>query len=404
MKKILSAIILFSFLCSIVSAAYEPEFGEILYGTPTIDGLIDDIYKNSYSLKVTGLNDTFHSSMGAEKTDSKNDYAIAYYLYDNKNLYVCVMAYDDDLMSMGEEYINNWLKTKDDLPWRNDAVEVRIAFKNNPSLIFQTDAYGIYTVCYQNKHGVKHDVAVTHGKDYFIAEFSIPFVNGETAGDSVGVTIEIDDVHNLDGNFNAYGSQKPIENQVILSKNKAGFTNPFIDINAGDWYYNSVNYVIQNGIMGGTANLFNPDSYTTRSMLVTMLWRMEGMPQASAPVFKDVTAGLWYSDAVAWSYENKIVLGKENNLFDPENYITREELASILYNYSQFKGKNLSYPEFTLNIKDIGSVSPWARTYVEWAIGKELLKGDGMRNINPQGFATRAETATVFMRYLSSVK
>ena len=119
----------------------------------------------------------------------------------------------------------------------------------------------------------------------------------------------------------------------------ANSKNPFTDVKKTDWFYEAVQYVYENGMMSGTGDTtFSPDTTTTRGMIVTILHRMEGKPTAAGETFTDVAAGQYYADAVAWASANGIVSGYGNNLFGPNDPITREQMAAILYRYVQYKG------------------------------------------------------------------
>ena len=179
---------------------------------------------------------------------------------------------------------------------------------------------------------------------------------------------------------------------------------PFTDVQEGDWFYDAVVYAYTNELFNGTsATTFSPNGTMTRSMLVTVLWRMEGEPTAnSANPFADVTAGAWYADAVTWASSTGIVNGTGTAAFDPDGSVTREQIAAILYRYAKTKGWDVSGASELGAFADGGRVSDWAARAMEWACGEGLITGKTGGLLDPQGQASRAEVATMLMRLLES--
>ena len=176
---------------------------------------------------------------------------------------------------------------------------------------------------------------------------------------------------------------------------------PFLDVGTNDWFYNDVAYVWENGLMSGTAaDRFSPNASTTRAMLVTVLYRMDGsaISSGNAP-FTDVPAGSWYADAVSWAAENGIVTGYSATRFAPNEPVTREQVASILYRYARLCDRDLSPAASLTAFADHASVSGYAREALSWAVGSGLIGGSNGR-LNPSGTATRAEIAAILHRFL----
>ncbi|MGM9599871.1 MAG: S-layer homology domain-containing protein, partial [Faecousia sp.] len=176
----------------------------------------------------------------------------------------------------------------------------------------------------------------------------------------------------------------------------------FVDVPQKAWYVEAVNYAVQNGLMNGVGNdQFNPEGSMTRAMLVTVLWRYEGEPEAGENTFSDVPNGQWYTNAVAWAAENGIVGGVGNNRFDPNGEITREQMATILFRYAEKKGIDTS-KRGSLNIfSDEKQLSDYAKDAVQWAVAEQIINGsDG--KLLPQGSATRAQVATILMRFIEN--
>lgn len=174
--------------------------------------------------------------------------------------------------------------------------------------------------------------------------------------------------------------------------------NPYADVSANQWFYAAVQYVSENNLMNGVAeNAFGPDIHTTRGMLVTILHRIEGEPQAGEHSFADVAEDEYYADAVAWAAENDIVNGYSDTVFAPEKAMSREEMAVVLYRYAQYKGWDVSAQGDLSRYTDSESVSAWSAEAMTWAVGAKVMNGmDG--RLAPQGDALRSQTATVLMR------
>jgi len=175
---------------------------------------------------------------------------------------------------------------------------------------------------------------------------------------------------------------------------------PFVDIVQSDWFYISARYAYNNGLFQGTSETeFSPDSAMSRAMLATVLYRMEGQPIVSfSEAFTDVENNIWYTNAVLWANANNIVKGYGDGIFAPNDLITREQIAVMLHRYAKDKAAAVE-SKTTLNYTDASDISDYAREAITWAVEKGLIKGNTETTINPQGIATRAEVATILMRY-----
>ena len=179
---------------------------------------------------------------------------------------------------------------------------------------------------------------------------------------------------------------------------------PFTDVTEGDWFYDAVRYAYETGLMDGVGDsLFAPNSDTTRAQLVTILYRLEGQPAPSGDSgFSDVAAGTWYTDAVAWAAANGIVNGTTDTTFAPGEDITREQLVTVLYRYAESKGYDVSASADLSGYPDAGQVQDYAQPAMAWAVAEGIVEGvDG--NLNPAGNATRAQIATILMRFCETV-
>lgn len=174
---------------------------------------------------------------------------------------------------------------------------------------------------------------------------------------------------------------------------------PFTDVAAGAWYEEAVRYVYEKGLMSGTSSTsFRPEDATTRGMIVTILYRLEGTPAASPARFDDVAAGRYYTDAVAWAAANGIVSGYGNGSFGPEDVITREQIAAILYRYAAYKGYDVSGRADLSGYTDRAQVSGYAAEAMAWANAAGLMTGTSASTLTPGGPATRAQAAALLMR------
>ena len=178
----------------------------------------------------------------------------------------------------------------------------------------------------------------------------------------------------------------------------------FRDVNRGDWFHEAVDFAVENGLFNGMSSIrFEPNTPMTRAMLVTVLWRYEGSPRGGSTTFRDVPSGQWYTEAVSWAAANGIVDGVGNNRFEPNGSITREQLAAILFRYSQSKGYDTSERGSFAGFPDTNKISRWASDSYSWAVGEKLITGNVIRGVSyldPQGHATRAQVATILMRYI----
>ena len=177
---------------------------------------------------------------------------------------------------------------------------------------------------------------------------------------------------------------------------------PFTDVTSGDWFYDAVAYVYDKGMMEGTTDTtFAPTMNLTRSMIAQVLYNLEERPEApGAAGFPDVAADAWYADAVNWAAARGIVKGYDTGAFGPEDSVTREQLAAILYRYAQVKGYDTTRGGMAVReFSDSASISDWAQEAMAWAVNAQVLSGKGNGVLDPQGTATRAEVAQMLMNF-----
>ena len=221
--------------------------------------------------------------------------------------------------------------------------------------------------------------------------------------------------------FNGWYSDSSLTNQVSevsLTKNMTVYAgwhadenpdtvaNPFTDASEKDWFYNDTMFAYKNGLMLGTSKtLFSPHGTVTRSMMATILWRMEGsLAPKGENSFTDVEAGMWYADAITWTTENGIFAGYSMDKFGPDDPITREQLTAIFYRYADYKGYKLTVTGNLDKFEDADKITDYAKTVMQWAVGNGLIKGKAENLLDPQGTATRAEIAAMLHRFVENTK
>lgn len=242
------------------------------------------------------------------------------------------------------------------------------------------------------------NVSVNKGKDQTFTirpdpgyEIQKVLVDGESVGTAASYTFRnVTARHTIQVWFQLQGGSDPLSG--------------FVDVPKDAWYRPGVEYVCARGLMAGTsATTFSPDMVTTRGMIVTILHSLEGKPQAAPAGFEDMTSSDWYGSAVAWAAANGIVSGYSSTAFGPNDPITREQMAAILLRYAQFKGCDVTARADLSGYKDVGQISGYALTAMQWAGGEGLISGVSADLLAPQGSATRAQVAQILMQFCKNV-
>lgn len=195
---------------------------------------------------------------------------------------------------------------------------------------------------------------------------------------------------------------EPVEETPVAADCDGGSSCPahkFTDVNTSLWYHKAVDYAINNSLMSGVGeNTFSPNANLSRAMLAQILYNLAGRPAAAgASDFNDVAEGMWYTNAIAWAAENGVVSGLGNGKFGPNDNITREQLAVMLYRYAGSPAAGGSLDGFA----DAGKVSGYAQNGLVWATSNGVMSGKGGGMLDPQGLATRAEVAQMLYNYLN---
>ena len=192
--------------------------------------------------------------------------------------------------------------------------------------------------------------------------------------------------------------------EVVFAQNMT-FQMNFVDVSETQWFYDDVYFAVSNGLFNGTDEfIFSPDAPMTRAMLVTVLYRLEGEPAVyGGNVFTDVADNGWYADAVAWASRNGLINGYDNGKFGVNDNVTREQMASILYRYAQYKGYDTTEENKLTQYSDYSEMSLYALQAMKWANAEGLITGRTAATLAPKGSATRAEVAAIFHRFAENI-
>ena len=245
------------------------------------------------------------------------------------------------------------------------------------------------------KAGAKVTLTATPDEGYAVGTITVT----DRFGDAVKVT------ENADGTYTFTMPNGQVTITATFVETEAPVGEPFLDVNEGDWFYDAVAYAYENGLMDGVGgNRFAPNSATTRAQLVTILYRMEGQPVVSGDLpFTDVEAGTWYTNAVGWAAQNGIVNGVGDDTFAPGNDLTREQLVTILYRYAESKGYDVSASADLAGYPDGEEIQAYAREAMAWAVAENIIQGMEDDTLKPAGNASRAQIATILMRFCEGV-
>lgn len=224
------------------------------------------------------------------------------------------------------------------------------------------------------------------------------------------LTKKIDEVY-LTQDTTVYAKWEKIEEEVPEEPDEVEETEEpepisFLDVKESDWFYEAVSYAVENGLMSGMSeDIFAPNTPLTREMLAVVLYNVEGQPESTeANTFTDVKGDMWYTDAILWANENGIVAGYDNGAYGVGDLITREQFATILYRYAQFKGYDTTQGGMAVReFSDYENISDYARPAMAWAVNAGIMGGMDDGTLMPQGKATRAEAATMLMNFCENI-
>ena len=223
--------------------------------------------------------------------------------------------------------------------------------------------------------------------------------SGDVSGDKSGDT-SVDDKTSSGGKSSGKGDKKEENKEDNKEEEKTEVKITFDDIKSGDWYYESVKDLVGKGVIKGTSkDKFSPELKLTRGMLVTMLHRLENEEKATKKItFKDVNEKAYYYDAVVWAAENKIIVGYNEETFGAEDEITREQVALVLYRYQKYLDKDVKVKEDSMKFDDAKEISDYAKTAMQWAVEKGIMKGKDEKILAPKDISSRAEIVVMIGR------
>ena len=267
----------------------------------------------------------------------------------------------------------------------------------SPSYAVDTDAKTDHgTVTVKPSRAEKGDtvtITAKPDKGYQVGKVTVTDKNGDT--------IKVTDKGDGKYTFTMPGGKVSVDVTFVAEKQ---WTNPFADVAKDAWYYDAVKYVNENGLMAGTsATTFEPDLTTTRGMIVAILHRLAGSPNIEDEIwgypFQDVDANAYYATAVYWARMNGIVAGYSDERFGPNDTITREQMATILYRYAQYKVYDTTDKANLSKYTDTAQVGSYAVDAIRWANAEGLVNGTSATTLTPKGSATRAQAAAMLMRF-----
>ena len=223
-----------------------------------------------------------------------------------------------------------------------------------------------------------------------------------TVTDKDGKTVEVTKTSDTKYTFQMPGSAVTVKATFAEKPDESKL--PFTDVAESAWYYDAVVYVYENGMMTGTndGTTFSPAMNLTRGMMAQVLYNIEQGTAGTAGTFTDVAAGAWYADAVNWAASKGIVNGYGDGTFGPEDSITREQMAVLLYNYAKYKGYDMTATTDLTAFSDDEQVSDWAEYAMQWAVAEKLIQGSN-NALNPLGTASRAEVAQILANFGENV-
>ena len=221
-----------------------------------------------------------------------------------------------------------------------------------------------------------------------------------TVLDQYGNEVDVNPLGNGNYSFKMPRSRVKVEATFYCTGSELCPTHHLADVLVKAWYHDAVDYVVEHGIMTGTsATTFEPNTTLSRAMVAQILYNLEGQPTVTGEsTFTDVS-GHWAIDAITWAQKTGVVTGYENNTFRPNQAVTREELAQMLYNYAEYKQYDLTASGDLIAFPDGNNVQGWAKTAMSWANGNQLINGFEDDTLRPGGDSTRAQAASILMNF-----
>ncbi|MBQ8551288.1 MAG: InlB B-repeat-containing protein [Clostridia bacterium] len=262
-------------------------------------------------------------------------------------------------------------------------------------------------------------VTVTPNENYELADVTVVDSNGDVIeltkeedgtytfkmpGRDVSVSAEFTEITTENEEEKPVDTTEPVEGSTECLRNESCPLASYVDLDRSEWYHDGLHYVLANKLMDGNADgSFGVSGDTTRSMIVTALWRHEGSPVVNyAMSFADVASDVSYAEAIRWAAAVGVVEGYSDIAFGPDDAVTREQMATIMWRYTKLKGGDVSaYKDTSLSYADAANIGEWALDAMKWACGTGMIEGVPGSLIVPQGSSTRVQTATILYRYFT---
>lgn len=340
------------------------------------------------SVKQTKTNISGNVNVSLSISDNSNSYGGSLNLvYDSAKLKV-ISYMQSDLLSPYSCFVN--------LEYGNDTV--RFSWAGTEAL---TSGGELFTITFSPLISDSFDTDITIDK-LKLADEDGNKINAAAENGKIAYTAN---TSSSSGHRNSGGtlSNNQTDEDTMEKNNKSNAV--FSDVSENDWFYSPVMSAYENGFMQGVSeNEFKPNGNLTRAMFITVMHRISDLtiPQNESP-FIDVDSDTWYADAVAWGFENGIISGISKKEFAPNENITREQIATILYRYAKYKGIDVDTPVKNADLSaysDVKQISDWATDAVKYCINSKVINGDGTGYILPKNNATRAEMATIIVRFI----
>ncbi len=351
---------------------------------------------NTGKVTITGLGDVIITASAAA-TDDYNEATISYALYIAKNNTGSTKAEQ----AFKQDFATAVIKTQGDAAFTKTAVLTTgngaITYSSSDETVATVDNTGKVTIAGVGTATITAAAAATDDYNKATISYTLTVNKKNSGGSSSG--------GGSNSNSSSSTTKPAAQNIVTATKpdNKTTVSVASFTDTKDHWASTAINWAVKNGLMNGTpGNRFAPNEKTSRGQLVTMLYRLEKEPTVGTAAFRDVNSNAYYGAAVAWAASNNVVTGYANGTFGANDSLTREQIALILFRYAGLKSADVTAKSDLSSFTDSAKVSGWAAPAMQWAVASGLIEGNNGA-LNPQGKATRAEIATILMRYCESI-
>lgn len=388
---------------------------DINYGTPVIDGDMDEIYLSAEPISIPEKYNSVTNT--SKRTNSGN----VYFLWDFDYLYVYAKINDDEVTTIGYDRM-----FENSNPWYNDALEMYLSDKK-----VSVDAFNIRTYTHNDqlsetllaslpistaitKNGSvvlrtdtlkKEDIYEGYkvdGADGYVVEMALPLsklIDNVQNDEIVTVKIQNNDIQKVQGTYAAYAVSSALSGKLVNGPEVLSAVETFTDLDSKQWYRKSVNNLYKKKLISGTSDtLFSPNDTMTRAMFMTILSRYSGEADISG------SYSSWYEPHIAWAKKTGITDGVfESDSFDPNKEITREEMAMLLYNYGKYINA-FTVTESTFEFADQAEISEKALSAVKDLYARKVMQGDDSDRFRPKDKGTRAEACEVISNWIENIE